>query len=104
MVARVFSMPAAAREGPRQAEAPLSDKRRQLDERADMIERSEITTTLQCVKLNAERQEGGPNKRTLICELMLAALAVPEAGAEARTRLRVIAGGTGNDPEPPAAA
>jgi hypothetical protein len=65
-----------------------------------LLERFEIVKTLQSVKTDAERQQGGPCKRTLIAEMMLAAFGAPMAGAQARSRLRVINGGAGND-EPP---
>jgi hypothetical protein len=80
-------------------------------ERFELIERPELIKTLQCVKNDAERQAGGPCKRSLVVALMLAEFAAPPLSAKERKQFRLIAGGaldrryhpTDND-EPPAAA
>ena len=69
-------------------------------ETAGMIERHEIVETLGVVRQSVLRREGVQTGRTLIADLLLSALAAPPAGAP-RKGLRVIAGGAGNDPQPP---
>jgi hypothetical protein len=73
--------------------------------------REEIAAVLDQVRKNAEKQEGGSLKRTVIAELMISAFNIPAAGPDARSRrrvMRVITGGAGqpmiDDGEPPEAA
>jgi hypothetical protein len=68
--------------------------------------REEIAAVLDQVRKNAEKQEGGSTKRTVIAELTILGFNIPADGPDARSRrrvMRVITGGAGQ-PEPPEAA
>lgn len=58
-----------------------------------LLPRSEIADLLAGVIRGATVQEGGHTVRVEIAELMLQALSTPIAGADARSRLKVIDGG-----------
>jgi hypothetical protein len=61
-------------------------------ERKGLLDRAEIVDTLTQVKRQVEAQEGAATKRSAVAELMLQALDMPVAGAQARARLRLVDG------------
>jgi hypothetical protein len=61
-------------------------------ERKGLLTRSEVAEALRYVIKDVAAQEG-VTARTVVAELMLQAFDAPAAGADARSRLRVIDGG-----------
>lgn len=57
-----------------------------------VLSRAEIAAMLGAIRQQAEAQQG-PSKRTLIAELMQAVFDLPQGGADARSRLRLVDGG-----------
>ena len=59
-------------------------------ERKGLLDRAGIVDTLRQVKDQVEAQEGAATQRSAVAELMLQALDMPVAGAQARARLRLV--------------
>jgi hypothetical protein len=59
-------------------------------ERKGLLSRGEIVDTLTQVKAQVEAQDGVSSKRGAVAGLMLQAFARPVAGAQARSRLRLV--------------
>jgi hypothetical protein len=68
-----------------------------------LLSRQEIAAMPSVVKEQAEEQAGGPTPRSKLAEILLPAVTLPIAGAQARARFRVVEGDGGDEP-PPAAA
>jgi hypothetical protein len=60
------------------------------------LTRGEIADLLETARGDIERQEGGASARTFVVDRMIEAFRMPVAGADARSRLRIVDG-----PEPP---
>ena len=59
-------------------------------ERKGLLDRAAIVDTLRQVKDQVEAQEGAATQRSTVAQLMLRALDMPVAGAQARARLRLV--------------
>jgi hypothetical protein len=62
-------------------------------EQRGLLDRREIAGLLTEAKAQIEAQQG-PSVRTILCDLMIQAFAMPQVGEDARSRLRVLDGGT----------